>query len=91
MNLTKEELKLLIALKNAPLGYENAFYLAGETEKSYNSIYLKLRILETKGVIIPRKNRNGKISYHIPTSIRENLTELLIEAKKREEIEDQIE
>jgi len=88
MNLTKEELKILINLKNAPLGHENAYWIAGETEKSYNSIYLKLRILETKGAIIPRKNRHGKVSYHIVTEIRENLIDLLTDLKKREEKEE---
>ena len=84
MRLTKEELKLLIALKNAPLGHENAYYLAGEMDKSYNSIYLKLRILETKGAIIPRKGRDGKVTYYIIPTIKDNLMELLIDVKKKE-------
>ena len=63
MGLNETEKEILLILDKAQKFNKNIFFVASETDRSFNTIYNKVRILECKGAIIKHKTGSGKVFY----------------------------
>ena len=73
IQLTEHEIEILKLLKDAPLGFQHGYYLAGLLNVGYHKLYPVLRILESKGAVTIHKTKDNKSLYIVIPGIKEKI------------------